>query len=152
MEEILVNSIYLIGSLRNDKIIEIGNEIRKLGIEAFDNWIAAGPEADDYWKAYHKHRGQSYAQALQSYEARHIFEFDKHHLDRCTRAVLILPAGRSAHLELGYMAGLGKPTYVLFPDGEPDERFDVMYQFASGGVFFSIKELIKELELLNAVH
>jgi nucleoside 2-deoxyribosyltransferase len=49
-----------------------------------------------------------------------------------------MPAGKSAHLELGYMIGRGKPCFVLF-DEEP-ERWDVMYQFATA-VCFSYEEL-----------
>lgn len=140
-----IKSIYLIGSLRNDKIVEIGNAIRGLGIDAFDNWWSAGPEADDMWKKYNQLKGLGYKEALQSYEARHVFEFDLHHLNRCDAAALILPAGRSGHLELGYVAGLGKPTYVVFPDGEPEERYDVMYNFATGGVHFSVEEFLDAL-------
>lgn len=35
--------------------------------------------------------------------------------------VLVLPCGRSAHLELGWMAGAGKRTIVLTRDGEEPE-------------------------------
>ena len=56
-----------------------------------------------------------------------------------------MPSGKSAHLELGYCIGKGKPGFVLF-DKEP-ERYDVMYQFASG-VFFNIKDLRKALKKL----
>jgi hypothetical protein len=57
-------------------------------------------------------------------------------------AVLLAPAGRSAHLELGWMLGQGKRGYVLL-DGEP-ERYDVMLRFATG-VYLDIDALIKEL-------
>lgn len=140
-----MSSIYLIGSLRNPKIPELGNAIRALGLEAFDDWHAAGPEADDKWKEYETARGRTYAEALKGHAAAHVFSFDKHHLDRCDSAVLVLPAGRSGHLELGYMAGAGKPTYVLFD--QDYDRWDVMYQFATD-VFFNQEELLKTL----AVH
>lgn len=140
-----MKSIYIIGSLRNERIPEIARAIRNTGIEAFDDWYAAGPEADDYWKAYERSKGSSYGSALRGWAANHVFDFDKFHLDRVDAGVLVTPAGRSGHLELGYVAGKGKPTYVLFPDGEPDERWDVMYQFASGGVFFSVEDFINEI-------
>lgn len=34
--------------------------------------------------------------------------------------VLVMPCGRSAHLELGWCAGAGKRTIVLLSDGEPE--------------------------------
>ncbi len=138
-----MTSIYLIGSLRNPRVTEVANELRSYGWEVFDNWMAAGPIADDSWMEYSKQKGLSYKEALQSYEAKHVFEFDKHHLDRCDMAVLVLPAGKSGHLEIGYMAGSNKSTFCLF-DGEPD-RYDVMYQFCTG-VAFDMADLIDQIK------
>jgi hypothetical protein len=55
---------------------------------------------------------------------------DKGWLDWAEAVVLVLPAGRSAHLEAGYGKGQGKKLYILggFLKGE----FDVMYRFADG--------------------
>jgi hypothetical protein len=41
------------------------------------------------------------------------FKCDKDALDWADTCILVLPCGRSAHLELGYAAGQGKDTYVL---------------------------------------
>jgi hypothetical protein len=54
-----------------------------------------------------------------------------------------MKAGKSAHLELGYILGKGKKGFILF-ESEP-ARWDVMYQFASG-IFFSKKDLFKQLK------
>ncbi len=125
-----MKSIYLIGSLRNPHVTVLAKSLRSDGYEVFDDWMAAGPEADDYWQKYETERGHTYAQALQGYAARHVFEFDKYHLDRCDIGLLLLPAGKSGHLELGYLIGTGKPGFIMLT--EKVERFDVMYQFASG--------------------
>jgi hypothetical protein len=138
-----MKSIYLIGSLRNPKVTEVAQQLRQAGYDVFDDWMAAGPEADDYWLKYEKERGVGMADALKSWAAKHVFEFDKYHLDRCDGAVLLLPAGKSGHLEIGYMAGKGKPTFALF-DTEPD-RWDVMYQFLSS-VHFSVDDLIEGMK------
>ena len=58
---------------------------------------------------------------------------------------MLMPAGKSGHLELGYIIGRGKPGYILF-DGEP-ERYDVMVQFATG-IFFNKQELFDKLREL----
>jgi len=136
--------IYLIGSLRNPKIPEIANKLREHGHEVFDDWFAAGPEADDYWQKYEQNRGHNYKQGLDGYAAKHVYNFDKHHLDTNDIAILALPAGKSGHLELGYMIGSGKKGYILFDEQMPD-RWDVMYLFATG-VFFHLDELITELD------
>ena len=134
--------IYLIGSLRNPEIPVIGNYLRSLGLEVFDDWFAAGPIADDSWQEYETGRGHSYKEALKGYAAKHVFEFDLHHLHRADIGVLVMPAGKSGHLELGYLRGQGKPVYILF-DKEP-ERYDQMYQFAEE-VFFNKEELGRAL-------
>lgn len=39
----------------------------------------------------------------------------------CDTGILLLPAGRSAHIEAGWLRGFGKPVYVIRPDTEePD--------------------------------
>lgn len=134
-------NIYLIGSLRNPCIIEIATKLREAGHEVFDDWYAAGPEADDYWQRYEIAKGNNYKQGLQGFAAKHVYNFDKYHLDRNDIGILALPAGRSGHLELGYMIGQGKQGYILL---DSPDRWDVMYQFANG-VFYSVEELIEEL-------
>lgn len=136
-------SLYLIGSLKDRKVPIIGEAIRKTtGLEVFDQWWCASEDADDWLRDYFKFRGLSYKDAIHSYAGRHIFSFDKYHLDRASVGVMVMPAGKSGHLELGYLVGQGKPGYILF-DKEP-ERVDIMHNFATN-VFFNIEELINEL-------
>lgn len=134
--------VYLIGSLRNQEIPKLAQEIRKLGFEVFDDWYAAGPEADDKWRDYEKARGHTYREALRGFAADHVYQFDKKHLDECNIAILYLPAGKSAHLELGYVIGKEKTGYILLDN---PERWDVMYLFAQG-VFQNFAELKRELK------
>ncbi len=138
-----MKSVYLIGSLRNPVVPEVAAYLRDGGFEVFDDWYAAGPEADDYWQKYETQRGHTYAEALKGYAAKHVYEFDLWHLNRCDIGVLLLPAGKSGHLELGYMIGQGKPGFVLF-DKVPD-RYDVMYQFAQS-IAMSKEELLEQLK------
>ncbi len=138
-----MKSIYLIGALKNWDVVTIANELEAQGFDVFADWITPGPDADSYLLKYAKLRGWSYKQALNSYAARHVFEFDKSHIDRCDIVVMVAPAGKSAHLELGYARGCGKPGYILF-DKEP-ERFDVMHRFATD-VFFSKEDLYEALK------
>ena len=122
--------IYLMGSLRSPKVPGLAAELRERQFDVFDDWFAVGPKADDHWMEYEKARGRTYAEALQGHAARNTFAFDKRNIDAADVGVLVYPAGKSAHLELGYMLGQGKPGYVYIPE-EP-ERWDVMLQFASG--------------------
>lgn len=137
--------IYIIGSLRNKNVPVIANKLRAINPkwEIFDSWFAPGPHADDYLRDYCKAKGLSYKETLKDYAATHIFAFDKKHLNRATEVVVVMPAGKSAHLELGYARGRGKRGYILFD--EAPKRVDVMQQFANE-VFFDFDELVHELK------
>lgn len=135
--------IYLGGSLRNPKIPEVAKALRLAGHEVYDEWFSPGPEADDRWQEYEKVRGRTYVEALNGWHAQMVFENDKSHLVRADTFVLVLPAGRSGHLELGWMAGhIMKRTAVLITE-EPD-RYDVMYRFVDY-VCSSVEELVEVL-------
>ena len=54
------------------------------------------------------------------------FRADMNALKAADACVLVMPCGRSAHLELGYCIGAGKPTAILLTDGEPE----LMYAMA----------------------
>ena len=135
--------VYLIGSLRLPAVRGFAAELRAEGFDVFDDWHAAGEKADEVWQAYEQGRGHDYLTAIRGFHARHVFDFDERHLSRAGLGVLMLPAGKSAHLELGFMLGKGKRGYVLF-DKEP-AVWDIMYQFASG-LFLDKAKLIEELK------
>jgi len=135
--------LYLIGSLRNPAVQSVAAELRRAGHEVFDDWQAAGPEGDDWWKKYEQARGRTYKEALYAPAAVNIYEFDKRNIIASAAVVLVAPAGKSAHLELGWALGKGREGYILL-DPEVD-RWDVMYQFATG-VFNTVDELVEHLK------
>lgn len=142
-------SIYLIGSMKNPKIPLVANRLRKHGFDVFDDWHATGPESDDLWQEYERRRGRSYIDAMKGVHAQNVFQIDKFHLDRCQVAVMIAPAGKSGHTELGYKVGRGDRAYILL-DGEP-ERYEIMPNFATA-IFMSEKLLVKELKRVAKLH
>ena len=76
--------------------------------------------------------------------AKDAFKEDKKYLDWSDVVIMLLPCGRSAHIEAGYAAGCGKKLYIVggFEKGE----FDVMYGFADGMYDYSeIQDLLIEL-------
>lgn len=123
-----MKTVYLIGSLTNPYIQDLAEKIRPLGFDVFDDWHSAGEIADIRFNEYRLKRKMNYREALNSWAARHIFTFDRRHLDRSHIVILVMPSGKSGHLELGYSVGSGKRTAILF-DKEP-EKLDQMHQFA----------------------
>lgn len=118
-------------------------------MEIFDDWYAAGPEADDYWKAYEQERygkdGEAYVKGLSGYAAGHVFEFDKHHIDTATHALLVLPAGKSGHIEITYAQyGAGLKSAILLEPGV-DPRWDIMYKFIPN-IFVADDEVVEWLK------
>ena len=74
------------------------------------------------------------------------FKVDKKYLDWSDAVIMLLPCGRSAHLEAGYAVGRGKKLYIVggFEKGE----FDVMYGFADSMYDYSeMQDLLIELKL-----
>lgn len=133
-QQVTPRSIYVIGSLRNPNIPVVAAALRaSTGLRVFDDWYSAGPNADDHWKEYEQARGRDYISALAGAAAKNVYAFDKRHLEAATDVVLVLPAGKSGHLELGFCAGRGKRTYILLEAGV-DPRWDVMYKFADAVV------------------
>jgi hypothetical protein len=74
------------------------------------------------------------------------FKEDKKWLDWCETCLLILPSGKSAHLEAGYAKGQGK-TLVIFGELHRGD-FDVMYGFADA--IFRAEDLNELCSFLGA--
>lgn len=143
-------SIYLIGALKNElRIPEIGNILRGEGYDVMDEWITPGEHADENWQRYEKIRGRNYKQALYGRAATNIFLFDKSYIDIFDAAVCIMPAGKSAFIELGYAKGRGKKTFILL-DGKDPERYDIMPNIADR-ICFDIEELKEELNKIRCI-
>lgn len=133
-------TVYLMGSLSNFEVPVIGSTIRSAGFVVYDDWFGAGPEADKFWQNYElQYRGRDYAGALRGLAAQNTYLFDRSLIDLADIGVLVMPAGRSGHLELGHMSGQGKPTYIL--QTQDPEKFDVMPQFAKA-VVSSVEDLL----------
>jgi len=71
----------------------------------------------------------SYRKALEHPIAERGFAFDFNAMQEAHACVLVLPCGRSAHIEAGFMAGTKKPVYALFRDNQEPE---LMYKCLAG--------------------
>ena len=61
------------------------------------------------------------------------FNEDKKWLDWANCVLMMMPCGRSSHLEAGYMKGKGGLFYIFWMSEElPKGEFDNIYQFADG--------------------
>jgi nucleoside 2-deoxyribosyltransferase len=74
--------------------------------------------------------------------SRKAFVADIAGLDWADTVILLVPSGRSAHLEAGYAKGKGKRLYIYggFPKGE----WDVMYHLADG-IYEGLEAMVKRM-------
>lgn len=135
--------VYLIGALKNQRIPDIGNLLRNQDYDVMDEWFTPGELADLNLQEYERRRGRTYSEALAGRAVQNIFWFDRSYIDLSDIVVLVMPAGKSAMLELGYAKGRGKQT-AIFLDGVDPERYDIMPRFADQ-IFKTETDLIEGL-------
>lgn len=123
--------IYMASSWKNEKVVKaVTNILRETGFDV-DNFTdnANGRFVFHYLEIGEIHTLNAIS-FLKDERAQKAFQEDKKWLDWADVVVLVLPAGRSAHLEAGYIKGQGKHLVILSPYGFPSGEFDVMYGFA----------------------
>ncbi len=134
--------IYVASSWRNQIQPEVVSALREAGFEVYDfkqpqpgdngfHWT----ECDPNWKNW---TPDQFIDGLGHPIARAGFKKDMDALEGCDLCVLVVPCGRSAHLEAGYAIGANKPTAILLADGEPE----LMYKMASK-LCTSIEEIVE---------
>jgi nucleoside 2-deoxyribosyltransferase len=99
----------------------------------------------DIAKAWRYWSPQRFINALASATAFQGYSQDKEALDWCDTCVLLLPCGRSAHLEAGYAIGQGKPTLIVLDEDKFEP--ELMYLLA-GKVVPHIDQMLEGLDEL----
>lgn len=117
--------IYVASSWRNELQPPVVKRLRQAGHQVYDfrnpphgdsgfNWRQIDPE----WQSW---SADKYRTLLTTHPvASHGFISDLRGMQWADTCVLVLPCGRSAHLEAGWFCGAGKRCVVLLADGEPE--------------------------------
>ncbi len=124
--------IYVASSWRNRYQPSVVQALREAGHEVYDfrnpragnhgfHWSEIDPE----WQAW---APWAFALALKHPVAVAGFDLDFEAMKWADACVLVLPCGRSAHLEAGWFAGKGKPVHIYIP--EPVEP-ELMYRMTT---------------------
>mgnify|MGYP005810241415 CR=1 FL=1 len=141
-----MSKIYLASSWRNENQPAVVELLREAGHEVYDFRNPPGgipngfrwSEIDPDWEAW---SAKAYREKLQTPLAQRGFNSDFEGMKWADVGVLLLPCGRSAHLELGWMAGAGKRTIILTRDGQEPELMALL----AGEICVSIAELLTSL-------
>lgn len=127
--------VYVASSWRNSLQPMVVDSLRKEGHEVYDFRNPAPGKCGFAWSAIDEdwlnwNPRQFIHRLEESPIAADGFRLDRDALNWCDTCVLVLPCGRSAHLEAGYAAGQGKDTIILL---QP-EKFEpeLMYLLGSG--------------------
>jgi hypothetical protein len=137
--------VYVAASWRTIHQPLVVAELRAAGFDVYD---FRNPRKGDYgfsWSqidpAWQSWSPEQWRAALQHPVAQAGFRSDMDALRAADAVLLVLPSGRSAHLELGWAAGAGKVTGILALESTDPDLMVLMCDFLA----LSIPEAIEEL-------
>ena len=142
--------IYVASSWRNTYYPEVVERLREAGHEVYDfrnpphgghgfRWTEIDENALNWEFA-------QYAEGLHHPKAERQFLADLEALNWADTCVLVLPCGRSAHTEAGWMKGAGRRTIVYIPQMEEPE---LMYKLFDA-VVDTVDGLLQQLPATKA--
>lgn len=124
------------------------NRLRNVGYDVYDfrnpHGTAGGfhwSEIDEHWQSW---TPSQFRDGLEDVVAVNGFQMDMEAMRWADACVLVLPCGRSAHLEAGWFCGAGKPVICLLADGEPELMYSMMTDLCVG-----FQEVLLALELIE---
>lgn len=116
--------IYVASSWRNERQAEVVKALHWDGHQVYDfknprpgNKGFAWSQIDPKWEGWDV---EAYRKLLDHPIAKAGFASDMNAMKWADTFVLVLPCGRSAHLELGWACGQGKQTLILLDKMEPE--------------------------------
>lgn len=131
-----MSRIYVASSWRNKYFPEVVAALRAEGHEVYDfrnpphggngfRWTDIDENAFDW-------TFEEYAEGLHHPKAERQFQADLEALEWADTCVLLLPSGRSAHTEAGWMAGAGRRVVVYFPEKQEPELMYKLFDAVVG--------------------
>jgi len=143
--------IYVAGSFANaEKIRMIAHRLREAGLTCYV-FCDKGEPTEALSRQLRQNYDTSLLKpntALRMDTVRAIGKLNMTALDECDGAVVVLPSGKSAHMEAGYMIGKGRPVWIYGPMTRGE--FDAMYVMVNG-IYdeHEFKELVEQIAAYN---
>jgi hypothetical protein len=139
-------NIYVASSWRNDRQSAVVKMLRDAGHTVYDFRQPTEDDSGFHWSdidpMWQEWSMEQFRQALPT--ALQAYHRDRKALDEADAVILIMPCGRSAHLELGYAVGRGTPSAILLSDGEPELMYSLADRLCT--TFTEISEWLDEVE------
>ena len=138
--------VYVASSWRNPYFPDVVERLRRAGHEVYDfrnpphggagfHWTDIDENAPDW-------TFDQYAEGLHHPLAERQFQADIAALTWADTCILVLPSGRSAHTEAGFMAGSGKRVIVYIPEMVEPELMYKLFDTVVG----SLDDLVNALD------
>jgi hypothetical protein len=127
----LIRRIYVASSWRNEYQPDVVSTLREQGHQVYDFRNPDGAtglawaEIDPNWRFW---TVGDYLRALETPRADSGFRSDWSAMQWSDTCVLVLPCGRSAHIEAGYFVGAGKTLAIYLPETRTEP--ELMYKMA----------------------
>ena len=137
--------IYVASSWRNQYYTDVVGRLSEAGHEVYDFRNPPQGTGGFHWPDvnlnYMEWSVDQYREGLKSQKAEQQFANDIEALTWADTCLLVLPCGRSAHTEAGWMAGAGKKVIVYIPEMQEAELMYKLFDFVSG----DLNEIIDSL-------
>jgi nucleoside 2-deoxyribosyltransferase len=141
--------IYVASSWRNNTQAEVVQALREAGHEVYDFKNPAPGNNGFHWseidRDWQQWTPEQFREALCHPVADSGYSLDWGAMQWSDAGVMVLPCGRSAHIEAGYFVGAGKPLIILLAPGEPE----LMYKMATA-ICLTVDEVIRTLKEAEA--
>lgn len=142
--------IYLASSWQNKEYEQVLNTLRLEGYETYDFKHPENKELSSFdWekldKEYNRWTCSDFKKALNHPETIKAFQKDFQAMQEADLCVLLLPCGRSAHSEAGWMKGKGKKVFIL--DLSENPKPELMYRMYDDYLTDTM-ELIERIKLI----
>ena len=137
--------IYVASSWKNPYQPQVVKKLREQGHEVFDFRNPPDGKGGFFWKDvdldWENWTTQDYISNLDHELAQYGFKRDFDAMKECDVCVLVLPCGRSAHTEAGWMAGAGKKVIAYIPEKQEPELMYKMFDLITS----DFKEITRAL-------
>ena len=138
--------IYVASSWRNPYQPEVVKKLREQGHQVFDFRNPPDGKGGFFWKDvdsnWEQWTTQDYINKLDHEWAEYGFMRDYNAMKEADVCVLVLPCGRSAHTDAGWMAGAGKKVIAYIPEKQEPELMYKMFTAIEDSIAGVLKSIV----------
>ena len=141
-----MTKVYVASSWRNKHYPEVVKQLKSHGFDVYDFRNPPDGKGGFFWKDidsnWENWSTRDYIDQLHHPWAEYGFKRDIDAMKDADVCVLVLPCGRSAHSEAGWMAGAGKRVIAYIPEKQEPELMYKMFDYVTD----NLEQLIEMID------